>query len=71
VRSSDPSQGDEEERQFISETYYSQGALDKIDISSLNLFGVPLEDTMGKEALKDIATNAETQQVLRDLIEVA
>jgi hypothetical protein len=32
---------------------------------------VPLDDTLGKEALKDIATNAETQQVLRDLIEVA
>jgi hypothetical protein len=59
VRSSEPTK-DYEERQFISETDYSQAALDKIDISSLNLFGAPLEDTIGKEALKDVASNAET-----------
>jgi hypothetical protein len=39
---------------------------------SLNLFGIPLEEQFGKEALKDVAgSNAETQRVLKDLIEIS
>ena len=40
-------------------------------MQSLNLFGVPLDEGIGNDQLKDIAgTNKETQQVLRDLIEI-
>lgn len=39
---------------------------------SLNLFGIPLEEQLGKETFKDIAgSNAETQKVLKDLIEIS
>lgn len=45
--------------------------MDKIDMQSLNLFGVPLDEGIGSDQLKDIAgTNKETQKVLRDLIDI-
>jgi hypothetical protein len=45
--------------------------MDKIDMHSLNLFGVPLDESIGSDSLKDIAgTSKETQKVLRDLIEI-
>ena len=38
---------------------------------ALNLFGVPLDDTTGKDLFKDVAgSNKETQRVLKDLIEL-
>ncbi len=53
------------------ETDYNQAELDKIDMQSLNLFGVPLDEGIGSDQLKDIAgTNKETQKVLRDLIDI-
>jgi len=45
--------------------------MDKIDMHSLNLFGVPLDESIGSDSLKDIAgSNKETQKVLRDLIDI-
>ena len=45
--------------------------MDKIDMHALNLFGVPLDDTTGKDLFKDVAsTNKDTQKVLKDLIEL-
>ncbi len=45
--------------------------MEKIDLHSLNLFGVPLEETSDKDQFKDVAgSNQETQRVLRDLIEL-
>jgi hypothetical protein len=44
------------------ETDYNQAELDKIDMQSLNLFGVPLDEGIGSDQLKDIAgSNKETQ----------
>lgn len=44
------------------ETDYNQAELDKIDMQSLNLFGVPLDEGIGSDQLKGIAgTNKETQ----------
>jgi hypothetical protein len=35
--------------------------MDKIDMHSLNLFGVPLDESIGSDSLKDIAgSNKET-----------
>lgn len=43
--------------------------MDKIDMHALNLFGVPLDDTSGKDLFKDVAaSNKETQKALKDLI---
>lgn len=70
----EPVKGEEEEgdRQFIEQTDYDQDKLDKMDVASLNLFGIPLEEAMGKDSLKDAAgTNAETQKILRELIDLA
>jgi hypothetical protein len=42
-----------------------------MDMHSLNLFGVPLEDSMAKDQLGNIAgSNAESQKALRELIEL-
>ena len=49
------------ERNFVTQTDYSEEALNQLDVSALNLFGLPLEDNFGKDALKDIAgSNQET-----------
>lgn len=68
VRSVD---ADDEDKQFVGETDYSQDVLDKLDVSSLNLFGQPLDDTVGQDSMKDVATNKETQAILRELVEIA
>lgn len=35
--------------------------MDKIDMHALNLFGIPLEEALGKDSLKDaVGTNQET-----------
>jgi len=61
----------DEEADYVSKTQYDQAQLDKIDMHSLNLFGVPLDESIGNDQLKDIAgSSKETQRVLRDLIEI-
>lgn len=69
-----PKADEEEEgadKSYVDQTQYNQDDLDKIDMHSLNLFGIPLDDISGKESLKDIAgSNAETQKVLRELIDL-
>lgn len=48
------------------ETQYDQAEMDKMDMHSLNLFGVPLEDKAEAAA----GRSKETQTVLRELIEL-
>ena len=62
-------QDEEEEKDYITQTDYQQEEMDKIDMHALNLFGVPLDDTSGKDMFKDVAaSNKETQKALKDLI---
>lgn len=66
-----PGEEEEGEKQFVQKTEYNQEELEGIDMHNLNLFGIPLEEALGKEGLKDVAgTSAETQKVLRELIEL-
>lgn len=52
---------DDEDRDYVAKTQYQQEEMDKIDMHALNLFGVPLEDTSGKDLFKDVAgSNKET-----------
>ena len=52
---------DEGDKDFISKSQYAQQDLDNIDMHALNLFGVPLDDTTGKDLFKDVASsNKET-----------
>lgn len=53
---------DDDDQSYVSQTDYNQAELDKIDMQSLNLFGVPLDEGIGGDQLKDIAgSNKETQ----------
>lgn len=47
---------------------YNQEDLESMDMHSLNLFGVPLEET--KDSSKELGSNKETQNLLKDLIDM-
>ena len=52
---------EDEEKRYVEDTQYNQEDMEKFDMHALNLFGIPLEEALGKDPLKNtVGTNQET-----------